>query len=70
MAANVIDVAETATASGGRWRIVRQRWAGSLLEEAWLDGRRRLLTVAPHAVAPAEAARRAPRPKSSRLART
>ena len=39
MAANVIDVTETAdTAAGGRWRIVRQRWAGSLLEEAWLGG--------------------------------
>jgi electron transfer flavoprotein alpha subunit len=45
MAANVVGV-ET----GERWKVVRQRWAGSLLEEAWLDGSPRLLTVAPHAV--------------------
>jgi electron transfer flavoprotein alpha subunit len=44
-AANVVSVEP-----GDRWRIVRQRWAGSLLEEAWLDGEPRLLTVAPHAV--------------------
>ncbi len=49
MAANVVAV-ET----GDRWRATRQRWAGSLLEEAWLDGSPRLLTVAAHAVAAAE----------------
>jgi electron transfer flavoprotein alpha subunit len=55
MAANVVDVPDHADATGGgRWRIVRQRWAGSLLEEAWLGGSPRLLTVAAHAVAPQE----------------
>ena len=41
---------------GERFRVVRQRWGGSLIEEAWLDAPVRLLTVAPHGVAPAEAA--------------
>jgi electron transfer flavoprotein alpha subunit len=45
MAANVIEVQP-----GDRWRVTRQRWAGSLLEEAWLDGAPHLLTVAAHAV--------------------
>ncbi len=45
MAANVIGVEP-----GGRWKVVRQRWAGSLLEEAWMDSAPRLVTVAPHAV--------------------
>ena len=64
MAANVIDVTETAdTAAGGRWRIVRQRWAGSLLEEAWLGGSMPLLTVAAHAVAVAEPAAGAAAPE-------
>ncbi len=35
---------------GDRWKVTRQRWAGSLLEDAWLDGEPRLLTVAAHAV--------------------
>ncbi len=51
MAANVIDVVP-----GDRWRVTRQRWAGSLLEEAWLEGSPHLLTVAPHAVVPSEPA--------------
>src|SRR3954471_5223334 len=65
MAANVIDVPETADTDGGggRWRIVRQRWAGSLLEEAWLGGSTPALTVAAHAVAPAEAAAAAATPE-------
>lgn len=46
MAANVV-----AAEPGDRWRITRQRWAGSLLEDAWLDGAPKLLTVAAHAVA-------------------
>ena len=50
MAANCLEVQPD-----GRWAIVRQRWAGSLLEDAWLDGEPRLLTVAPHAFAPVEA---------------
>ncbi len=45
MAANVISIEP-----GERWRLTRQRWAGSLLEEAWLDGTPRLFTVAAHAV--------------------
>ena len=46
MSANTIAVEP-----GGSWQLVRQRWAGSLLEDATLDGPIRLLTVAPHAVA-------------------
>src|SRR5512143_1834823 len=46
MAANVIEVTP-----GDSWRLVRQRWAGSLLEDAALDAPVRLLSVAPHAVA-------------------
>jgi electron transfer flavoprotein alpha subunit len=47
MAANVVS----ASPDGGRLRLVRQRWAGSLLEDALLDGSPKLLTVAPHTVA-------------------
>ena len=36
----------SAVQPGDRWRLTRQRWAGSLLEEAYLDGEPRLLTVA------------------------
>jgi electron transfer flavoprotein alpha subunit len=50
MAANVVAV-DTA---GERWQVTRQRWAGSLLEDAYLDGSPRLLTVAAHVVAAAE----------------
>jgi len=46
MAANVVEATP-----GDSWRLVRQRWAGSLLEDAALDAPIRLLTVAPHAVA-------------------
>ena len=49
MAANVVQVEP-----GERWQVTRQRWAGSLLEEAGLDGSPRLLTVAPHGVAALE----------------
>jgi electron transfer flavoprotein alpha subunit len=41
---------------GDPWQVTRQRWGGSLLEEARLDGPIRLLTVAPHALAPDAAA--------------
>ena len=41
---------------GVRVGITRQRWAGSLLEDAWLDGPVWLVTVAPHAVAIEEGA--------------
>jgi electron transfer flavoprotein alpha subunit len=40
---------------GEPWQVTRQRWGGSLLEEARLAGPTRLLTVAPHAVEPAPA---------------
>ena len=47
MAANVVSAEPDGS---GPWRITRQRWAGSLLEDATLDGEPRLLTVAPHVV--------------------
>jgi electron transfer flavoprotein alpha subunit len=49
MAANVVSVVP-----GDSWRLVRQRWAGSLLEDATLDADVRVMTVAPHAVPVAE----------------
>ena len=48
LAANCTDVRP-----GDPWRVTRQRWGGSLLEEARLDGSTRLLTAAPHAFEPA-----------------
>jgi electron transfer flavoprotein alpha subunit len=39
---------------GDPWRVVRQRWGGSLLEEATLSGAVKLLTVAQHIVEAAE----------------
>lgn len=50
MAANCTDLRP-----GERVGITRQRWAGGLLEDAWLDGAVRVLSVAPHTVEPAEA---------------
>jgi electron transfer flavoprotein alpha subunit len=44
MAANVLSIEP-----GTSWRLVRQRWAGSLLEDAALDAPVRLISVAPHA---------------------
>jgi electron transfer flavoprotein alpha subunit len=52
MAANVISA--TPGGVGEPWRLTRQRWAGSLLEDCTLDGDVHLLTLAPHAVAVAE----------------
>jgi electron transfer flavoprotein alpha subunit len=46
LAANVVD----AEATGDVLQLTRQRWGGSLLEEARLSGAPKLLTVAPHAV--------------------
>jgi len=46
LAANVVD----ARPEGDAVRLTRQRWGGSLLEEALLHGAPKLLTVAPHAV--------------------
>jgi electron transfer flavoprotein alpha subunit len=50
LAANVTEVGP-----GEPWQVTRQRWGGSLLEEARLDGPVRLLTTAPHAFAPVSA---------------
>ena len=47
MAANVVEVS---VAVGEPWRLTRQRWAGSLLEDAQLDADVHLLTVAPHVI--------------------
>ena len=57
LAANCTDVRP-----GEPWQITRQRWGGSLLEEARLEGPIRLLTVAPHAVEPATVPAAAPVP--------
>ena len=46
LAANVTD----ATVDGDVLNLTRQRWGGSLLEEARLRGSPKLLTVAPHVV--------------------
>jgi electron transfer flavoprotein alpha subunit len=40
---------------GDPWQVVRQRWGGSLLEEATLSGPVKLLTVAQHVVEAADA---------------
>jgi electron transfer flavoprotein alpha subunit len=48
LAANV-----TAIDGGEPFRITRQRWAGSLLEDATIDGPVRALTIAAHVVEPA-----------------
>jgi electron transfer flavoprotein alpha subunit len=63
MAANVIEVTP-----GDSWHLVRQRWAGSLLEDAALAAPIRLLSVAPHAVAAEAVANSAPAPTISRFA--
>ena len=48
LAANVV----AAEVDGDALRLTRQRWGGSLLEEARLTGTPKLLTVAPHAIDP------------------
>jgi electron transfer flavoprotein alpha subunit len=45
LAANCLTVTP-----GERWRLTRQRWAGSLIEDCWLDADVRLMTVAPNTV--------------------
>jgi electron transfer flavoprotein alpha subunit len=59
MAANCVSAAWGAD---GRCRLVRQRWAGSLLEDATLDADMALLTVATDAVAAPAPGRPAPAP--------
>ena len=55
LVANCTEIGDAADA--GAWTVTRQRWGGSLLEEARVTAPVKLLTVAPHAVraAPAEA---------------
>jgi electron transfer flavoprotein alpha subunit len=65
MAANVVAVT-----TGDRWQVTRQRWAGSLLEEAWLDGEPRLVTVAVHALQPAAVTAGGPTPAVVRVTPT
>jgi len=60
LAANCIDIRPggdraAATAVGATWEVTRQRWGGSLLEDATIVGPPRLLTVAPHGAAAAAA---------------
>ncbi|MFI5255191.1 MAG: electron transfer flavoprotein subunit alpha/FixB family protein [Candidatus Limnocylindrales bacterium] len=55
MAANCTEIRP-----GDPFEVTRQRWGGSLLEDARLDGATRLLTVAPHVIAPEEVAGAAP----------
>jgi electron transfer flavoprotein alpha subunit len=59
MAANCVRATQVAS---GRTRLVRQRWAGSLLEEATLDAPVALLTVAADAVPASGAASPHPDP--------
>jgi len=53
MAANCLDVRPGPDAT---CEVTRQRWGGSLLEEARLDGPVRFITIAEHATQPEEAA--------------
>jgi electron transfer flavoprotein alpha subunit len=61
MAANCVSAA---WAADGECRLVRQRWAGSLLEDATLDADMALLTVATEAVAPAPEPPGSPAPEA------
>src|SRR6185503_6803142 len=60
MAANLVDVAVGA-GGDGPLRLTRQRWAGSLLEDAVLDAPIKLISAAGHAFEP-EAAKDAAAP--------
>ena len=56
LVANTIDVEP---ADGDRpWLLTRQRWGGTILEQATLEAEIKLLTVAPHALSAAEATTR------------
>jgi electron transfer flavoprotein alpha subunit len=59
LAANCIDVEP-----GDPYVITRLRWGGSLLEEAQLSGRCKLMTVAPHALVPEETTPTTPQVRS------
>ena len=45
LAANCLSVE-----AGDRYRLSRQRWAGSLIEECWLDAPVKLLSIAPNTI--------------------
>ena len=53
MAANCVEIQ-----AGDPFRVIRQRWGGSLLEDATVEGPVRYLTVAEHVAEPTEAAAR------------
>ncbi|HEY2080197.1 MAG TPA: electron transfer flavoprotein subunit alpha/FixB family protein [Streptosporangiaceae bacterium] len=61
VAANCVSAAAT---GDGTWQLVRQRWAGSLLEEAVLEAPCALLTVAADAALDDAAPREATRPEA------
>lgn len=69
LAANCVE----ARAEGDSLLLTRQRWGGSLLEEARLTGSPKLLTVAPHVVpaseAPADTTVLTPEPEGVRVVR-
>jgi electron transfer flavoprotein alpha subunit len=70
LAANCTEIEPGAPAPGEPLRLTRQRWAGSLLEDAVLDASTKLLTIAPHAVAVPEAAAGAAAPSIEAFAPT
>lgn len=55
MAASCVSAVPAGPSGSGQWRLVRQRWAGLLLEDAVLDAAPALLTVAIDAVQPVPA---------------
>jgi electron transfer flavoprotein alpha subunit len=67
MAANVVDVAG-GYGGEGPLRLTRQRWAGSLLEDALLDAPVKLLSVAGHAFEPEASAAGAAAPSIQTVA--
>jgi len=50
LAANCVEI--VAAEPGDAWTVTRQRWGGSLLEQAKVSAPVKLLTVAPHALLP------------------
>ena len=55
MAANCVSADRSGPDGAGKWQIVRQRWAGLLLEDAVLESSPALATVATDTVAPTPA---------------
>ncbi|MBW3606404.1 MAG: electron transfer flavoprotein subunit alpha/FixB family protein [Actinobacteria bacterium] len=56
MAANCTEVTPGDAGGDDAWTLTRMRWGGSLLEDARLEASTKLLTLAPHAFEPAQAA--------------